>query len=110
MGSGSLAAMAIFETEWRVGMEEEDAVALVSKAIQSGIFNDLGSGSNVDVCVIKKDRTDMRRNFVKPNERVQKEKNYVFRRGATDFKRDRELVRSLVVSEDVRPHDAMDES
>ncbi|PVG01258.1 putative 20S proteasome beta2 subunit [Serendipita vermifera] len=115
MGSGSLAAMAIFETEWEAGLDREAAIALVSKAIQAGIFNDLGSGSNVDVCVITKDRTDMMRNYLKPNEKVEKEKRYKFARGTTDWKKDRELVRSLVISEESRPigsgrDDAMDTS
>lgn len=35
-------------------MQREEGIQLVSKAICSGIFNDLGSGSNVDVCVITK--------------------------------------------------------
>ena len=30
----------------------EEAKTLVSEAIQAGILNDLGSGSNVDLCVI----------------------------------------------------------
>ena len=30
------------------------------------MFNDLGSGSNVDVCVIKKDKTEMLRNYEMP--------------------------------------------
>lgn len=54
MGSGSLNAMAVFEADYREGMEEEEAVKLVARAIRAGIFNDLGSGSNVDVCVIRK--------------------------------------------------------
>jgi 20S proteasome subunit beta 2 len=52
MGSGSLAAMAVFETMWKKQMTRDEAVELCSQAIQAGIFNDLGSGSNVDVCVI----------------------------------------------------------
>lgn len=44
-------------------MGEEEAVALVAKAIRAGIFNDLGSGSNVDVCIIRKDGVDYRRNM-----------------------------------------------
>ena len=55
MGSGSLAAMAVFETRYKDGMTEAEAVALVKDAILGGIFNDLGSGSNVDVCVIRND-------------------------------------------------------
>lgn len=113
MGSGSLAAMSIFETEWQAGLERDAAIALVSKAIQAGIFNDLGSGSNVDVCVITKDRTDMLRNHLKPNEKVEKERRYKFAHGTTDWKKTREVVRSLVVSEETRTipsggNDAMD--
>lgn len=82
MGSGSLAAMAIFEKNYKDDMsvsarsshvrvsrpwltrdvaglchcvaQEKEAVDLVDQAIQSGIFNDLGSGSNVDICVISR--------------------------------------------------------
>ena len=35
-------------------MQRDEGVNLVTEAICSGIFNDLGSGSNVDVCVITK--------------------------------------------------------
>ena len=52
MGSGSLNAMAVFEEGYKDGLERDEAVALVARAIKSGIFNDLGSGSNVDVCII----------------------------------------------------------
>lgn len=34
-------------------MEEEDAKQLVREAIRAGIFNDMGSGSYVDLVVIK---------------------------------------------------------
>lgn len=69
MGSGSLAAMAVFESSWREDLEEVEAVKLVQRAICAGIFNDLGSGSNCDVCIIRKDQSvDYRRNEVKPNE------------------------------------------
>lgn len=53
MGSGSLAAMATFEAGWQDHMSEENAKQLVYEAIMAGIMNDLGSGSNVDLCVIK---------------------------------------------------------
>ncbi|KAI3964331.1 hypothetical protein MKW92_051375, partial [Papaver armeniacum] len=66
MGSGSLAAMAMFESQYREGMTREEGIHLVSEAIRSGIFNDLGSGSNVDVCVITKDGTEYLRNHMLP--------------------------------------------
>jgi 20S proteasome subunit beta 2 len=53
MGSGSLAAMSVLESSYHDKLTEEEAVGLVSRAIRSGIFNDLGSGSNVDICIIR---------------------------------------------------------
>jgi hypothetical protein len=35
-------------------MQKDEGMALVAAAICSGIFNDLGSGSNVDLCIITK--------------------------------------------------------
>ncbi|KAG5604814.1 hypothetical protein H5410_026306 [Solanum commersonii] len=54
MGSGSLAAMAMFESKYREGMSKDEGIKLVAEAILFGVFNDLGSGSNVDICVITK--------------------------------------------------------
>lgn len=68
MGSGSLAAMSIFESEYKEEMEEEEAKALVVKAIRAGIFNDLGSGSNVDLRVIRAGESEEFRNLETPNE------------------------------------------
>ncbi|KAI0808064.1 proteasome subunit [Fomes fomentarius] len=99
MGSGSLAAMAVFEARWQPNMERAEALDLVCAAISAGIFNDLGSGSNVDACVITASHTEMLRNFVRPNERVQKERSYTFRRGTTEWKK--EEIRALVVEEDI---------
>ena len=67
MGSGSLAAMGIMETEFKDKMTEEEAKTLCIKAIEAGIYHDLGSGSNVDICVIKKGKVDMHRNIKSDN-------------------------------------------
>lgn len=83
MGSGSLAAMAVFEKGFTPDMEEEDAKELVSQAIQAGIFNDLGSGSNVDVCVIKKDKTEYLRPYALVNPRNDKAASYKYKPGST---------------------------
>ena len=56
MGSGSLAAMAMFETKWQKNLTKDQALELCSEAIQAGIFNDLGSGSNVDACIITSEK------------------------------------------------------
>lgn len=63
MGSGSLAAMAVFESKFVEDMEEGPAIDLVRDAIRAGIFNDLGSGSNVDITVIRKDNISQFRTY-----------------------------------------------
>jgi len=99
MGSGSLAAMAVFEAGYRANMEvciwfacsnirywpslqQDDAVELVHQAILAGIFNDLGSGSNVDITIITKGKVDIKRNMYTPNERPFKHE-YLFPKGTT---------------------------
>jgi len=68
MGSGSLAAMSVFENEWKEDMAESEAVDIVKKAISAGIFNDLGSGSNCDVTIIRTDGSvDIKRGVLKEN-------------------------------------------
>ena len=64
MGSGSLAAMAVFESQYKDDMDEKEAIEIVDQAIQAGIWNDLGSGSNVDICVIPNVCTCRRKFFV----------------------------------------------
>lgn len=69
MGSGSLAAMSVFETGYREDMSEAEAVELVKEAILAGVFNDLGSGSNVDITVIRKGgEVTVKRGYVTPND------------------------------------------
>lgn len=68
MGSGSLAAMSVFEQGWREDMPENEALELVRRSILAGVFNDLGSGSNCDTCVIRMDGTvSYNRGDVTPN-------------------------------------------
>jgi 20S proteasome subunit beta 2 len=97
MGSGSLAAMSVFETTWKPNLNREEAIALAAKAIEAGIFNDLGSGSNVDVCIIEKDQpSQLLRNYIRPNERGQKERNYRFPNGTTAW-----LKEKVIAKEDI---------
>jgi len=83
MGSGSLCAMAILESEYKSGMSEKEGMALVQKAIRAGIFNDLGSGGNVDVCVIKQSGGVIHRNIETPNPRKFKAQYKAFPAGIT---------------------------
>jgi len=87
MGSGSLAAMAIFEDGWRENMKREEAMSLVHLAIRAGIFNDLGSGGNCDLVVITKSKVDIHRNMDIANPRLFK-REYSFARGYTEVLRE----------------------
>lgn len=90
MGSGSLAAMSVFESDYKDDMTEDEAILLVRNAIRSGIFNDLGSGSNVDVKVIRMDGTvSYLRNYETPNNgaalraKIVRPAHRIFPRGTT---------------------------
>ncbi|ETO12243.1 hypothetical protein RFI_25133 [Reticulomyxa filosa] len=98
MGSGSLAAMAVFEAEYKDNMEEEEAKELVKQAILSGINNDLGSGSNVDLCVITKDKTQFFRNIFKTEIPQKKSHQFSYPHGTT-----------VVLKREVVPHGDEDE-
>eukprot|EP00331_Platyophrya_macrostoma_P023088 CAMPEP_0176445456 /NCGR_PEP_ID=MMETSP0127-20121128/23710_1 /TAXON_ID=938130 /ORGANISM="Platyophrya macrostoma, Strain WH" /LENGTH=279 /DNA_ID=CAMNT_0017831241 /DNA_START=43 /DNA_END=882 /DNA_ORIENTATION=+ len=79
MGSGSLDAMAIMEDRYKDNLTLEEAKALVMEAIEAGITHDLGSGNNLDVCVITKAGAEMFRNIKVVGKRVSSEaKNYKF--------------------------------
>lgn len=48
--------------------QEEEAKQLVRDAIAAGIFNDLGSGSNIDLSVITKGKVD----YIRPHDEANK--------------------------------------
>jgi len=107
MGSGSLAAMAILESKWEKDLEKQDAINLVRESIEAGIFNDLGSGSSIDITVIEKDnKVEVFRHYAKPNERPPKEQSYRFKHGTTALLK--ESVRNLLVVSDVNTTENVD--
>jgi 20S proteasome subunit beta 2 len=97
MGSGSLAAMSVFETQWKSQLSREDAIKLCSDAIQAGIWNDLGSGSNVDVAIITQEKTQLLRNYITPNVREKKMRDYKFAKGTPAV-----LKEKIIKREDVK--------
>lgn len=109
LGSGSLAAMAVLETNWKPGMTKEEAMKLCADAIESGIWNDLGSGSNVDLCVMEVGKdAQLYRNYLTPNVRAEKAKSYKFARGTTAVMKT-SVFNTLDVEETVvRFNDAME--
>uniref|UniRef100_A0A8C8HV52 Proteasome 20S subunit beta 7 n=1 Tax=Oncorhynchus tshawytscha TaxID=74940 RepID=A0A8C8HV52_ONCTS len=62
---GESAAASVFSDGY---LTEEDAKRLVRDAIAAGIFNDLGSGSNIDLCVITNGRVD----YLRPHDMANK--------------------------------------
>jgi len=84
MGSGSLAATAILEEGWKEDMEEEDAKKLVRDAIAAGIINDMGSGSSIDIAVLKpNDQIDYIRPYEKLVVKGERKGNYKYPKGTT---------------------------
>ena len=71
LGSGGYHAMAILESRYRPDLTVAQAQKLVRDALAAGITNDLGSGSQMDVCVITADGgVDYQRSTV-PTKKVQ---------------------------------------
>lgn len=99
MGSGSLAAMAVFEHGYKDNMDEASAVELVNQAIQAGIWNDLGSGSNVDICVITKGGHKLTHNYLTLNPRPALQSTINFPRGTTIVNKE---VREIFAERDAR--------
>ena len=84
MGSGSLAAMAILETKYKDGMNQDEAVELVKEAIEAGIFNDLGSGSNVDIFIVRRTGCEKKESYRVYNKKVYSDsESYKFDKGTT---------------------------
>lgn len=108
MGSGSFAAISVLESGFKEDMDEEAAKELVVRAIKAGILNDAGSGSNVDLAVLKKGKQELLRNHVVLNERSYTRKKPVqYPKGTTPVVKER-LVSLKEVS--VVDGDAMDVS
>ncbi|GAB6021928.1 Proteasome subunit beta type-7 [Chamberlinius hualienensis] len=113
MGSGSLAAMSVFEQGWKEDLQLDEAKILVRNAIAAGIFNDLGSGSNVDLCVITKDGVDYIRPFDEANVKGERSGNYTFPKGTTAILETRVIpveIEDLMVKRIGRNAEEMDTS
>lgn len=102
MGSGSLAAMSVFEDRYKPNMEKEEAMQLVRDAIASGIFNDLGSGSHVDLCVITKGKVEYLRPYDIANKKGERAGDYRYKPGTTGVL-DVEVRKFDIVEEQVTP-------
>ena len=65
LGSGGLAAMAVLESRHRSDLTVEEAIQICKDAVGAGITNDLGSGSQIDLCIISATGVKYQRAVVK---------------------------------------------
>ena len=85
LGSGGLAAMGVLESKYpkvqcwggggregkhseRIEITVEEGIKLAIDAVRAGIENDLGSGSQIDVCVIRREGAFFQRAIVREQE------------------------------------------
>lgn len=70
LGSGGLAAIGVLEQGYSKIKSVQDGIKLCERAILAGIKNDLGSGSQVDVCVIYPDGSSKMTRCTVPEEEL----------------------------------------
>lgn len=99
MGSGSIAAMAVLESGYKDDLSLDEAKELVKTAICNGIFNDPYSGTQVDLCVITKTKTEVLTGYYQPNERVFPKVNVSLPPGTAPVLR--EEIRQLVTIQEI---------
>lgn len=83
MGSGDLAAMGVLEDRFKPNLELEEAKALVRDAIHAGIMSDLGSGNNIDICVITRKGVDYIRPYQESEYNDKRKEKYKYKPGTT---------------------------
>uniref|UniRef100_A0A7N8Y3G9 Proteasome 20S subunit beta 13a n=1 Tax=Mastacembelus armatus TaxID=205130 RepID=A0A7N8Y3G9_9TELE len=83
MGSGDMAALGILEDRFKPDLELEEAKELVCAAIHSGIMSDLGSGHNIDICVITRRGVDYIRPYQESEYKDNRKTKYRYRPGTT---------------------------
>lgn len=54
LGSGGMAALSVLEHDYKSNLSLEEAVDLAVTAVKAGIQHDMGSGSQVDVCILRR--------------------------------------------------------
>jgi len=92
-------------------MTKEEAISIVHDAITSGIYNDLGSGGNVDITVITADGVEYKRTYDAPNPRkYRRPQPYVFEQGTVPIISEKTIPLSarILVTDDIGAADAMD--
>lgn len=94
---------------YKDGMTEQEACDLVCAAITAGVLNDLGSGGNVDLCVITEKETRHTRKYASPARTAQKSVYPPYETGTTPFFREHieNIRKHVTVEEDVEMVEAL---
>jgi 20S proteasome subunit beta 2 len=80
-GSGSLAAISILESGYKENLSMEEGMKLVQSAISGGVFHDMGSGQNIDICVLERGKkANYHRNIVKVHQKIPKAMPYTMQK------------------------------
>lgn len=98
MGSGSIAAMAVLEAQYRDGMDVAAAKKVVREAISAGIMNDPYSGSQVDMAIITPTSHEMIYGETVVQQRVEPKHIINFPKGAAPVERE-EILKLVTVEE-----------
>ena len=98
MGSGSIAAMAVLESQYKDGMDAEAAKSVVRNAITAGIMNDPYSGSQVDMSIITPTSHEMIYGEYVAQQRVEPKHIIHFLNGAAPVERE-EILKFVTVEE-----------
>jgi len=63
IGSGSVFAMGILETEWKEDMTLEEGMEVCTRAVRSAIIRDMASGNGIDFVAIKKKKKTVEKRY-----------------------------------------------
>ena len=63
VGSGSVFAMGILETEWKEDMTLEEGMEVCTRAVRSAIIRDMASGNGIDLVAIQKGKKTVEKRY-----------------------------------------------
>lgn len=71
----------------------------MADAVRAGVFNDLGSGNTIDMCVIRKGSTEYIRPYEVANTKGERQESYRYKRGTTAILN--KIERPIIIEEEI---------
>ncbi|VDD94136.1 unnamed protein product [Enterobius vermicularis] len=102
-GSGSYAAISVLERDYRFGMEKDEALELVQRALCAGMHGDNASGNSLNLVIITPENTVFKGPIV-PDFCVRPEPtdlDYKFKCGTTKVLKQKEIKYDIIESMDI---------